>query len=122
MTSDREFNRIRWHGRVGFLATTLAVLVCLGAPAMGAKGMLQHGALFLPALLGLIFLFGAPLIRLALATGQLNIHTPGEEALKPVQGVVRFAFVGILLIIATHAATWMMASLMGEVPARVAQM
>ncbi|MHC4839996.1 MAG: hypothetical protein ACYTDT_03405 [Planctomycetota bacterium] len=122
MTSDREFNRIRWHGRVGFLATTLAVLVCLGGPILGTRGMLEHGALFLPVLIGLIYLFGAPLMRLALATGQMNIQTPGEEALKPVQSVVRFAFVGILLLSAVHAGTWLLSGLSDEVPARVAQM
>ncbi|MDC1141709.1 hypothetical protein OAU50_01335 [Planctomycetota bacterium] len=122
MTRDREFNRIRWHGRVGFLATTLSVLVCLGGPVLGTRGMLEHGALFLPVLVGMIYLFGAPLMRLALATGQMNITTPGEEALKPVQGVIRFAFVGVLLLVATHAGTWLLASMADEVPDRVAQM
>lgn len=109
--------RPRWHSRTGFLATTLLVLVCVGAPFYVTRGLIDHGVLFLPALIALTFLFGAPLMRVALALGQLHQRTGGREALHIMQGVLRVMLAGSALWLGAKAAGWIYAQYFGDIPA-----
>ncbi|MBX3460927.1 MAG: hypothetical protein KF696_13340 [Planctomycetes bacterium] len=118
MGSTREFSNARWHSRAGFLATTLLALTVMGAPFMVTRGLLEHGALFLPAVLGLMLLLGGPLVRVALATGRLSHRLTGREALHGVQLLVRLTLAIVLLVMAGRAIAWMLAETLFEVPAR----
>ncbi|MBK8208088.1 MAG: hypothetical protein IPK87_15030 [Planctomycetes bacterium] len=118
MASTREYSSARWHSRAGFLATTLLALLVMGAPFMVTRGLLEHGALFLPAVLGLMLLFGGPLVRIALATGRLSHRLTGREALHGVQVLVRVTLAIAVLVIAARAIGWIFAETLFEVPSR----
>jgi hypothetical protein len=78
MSPTREYSHARWHSRGGFLLTTLLVLTVMGAPFLATRGLLNHGALFLPAAAMLVLLLGGPLARLALAVGRLDHRATGR--------------------------------------------
>jgi len=116
MSVTRETAHARWHSRTGFIATTLFLLTAIGAPFMVTRGLLEHGALFLPVLLVLLLVLGGPLTRLALATGRLDQRFPGREAIHSVQLLVRLTIAFVLLVIGQRAAAWIVAEVRGEVP------
>ncbi len=118
MVSTREFNSARWHSRAGFLATTLLVLLVMGAPFLVTRGLIEHGALFLPAVLILLLAFGGPLVRIALATGRLTHRLQGREAVQPVQMLVRVTLTIVLLALAARAAGWIFSETFFGVPER----
>lgn len=98
--------RTRWHGRAAFLATTLLAVSALGGPFLVTRGLIAHGALFLPVLLALLALFGAPIVRLALASGQMDNRLAGREALQPMALLIRVALAGALFIVGARACGW----------------
>lgn len=116
MSPTREYSHARWHSRAGFLMTTLLVLLVMGAPFLVTRGILTHGALFLPAAAGLVLLFGGPLTRLALATGQLDHRATGRESLQGVQSLIRLVLAGVLLVLAGRACAWLYAEALFGVP------
>ena len=107
MSPTREYSHARWHSRAGFLMTTLLVLLVMGAPFLVTRGVLTHGALFLPAVFALVLLFGGPLIRLALATGRLDHRATGRESLQSVQALIRIVIAVVLLVVGVRAASWL---------------
>lgn len=118
MASTREFSSARWHSRAGFLSTTLLALTVMGAPFLVTRGLLEHGALFLPAVLAAMLLLGGPLVRVALATGRLSHRLTGRESLHGVQLLVRITLAIVLLAMAGRAIAWIFAETLFEVPAR----
>jgi hypothetical protein len=116
MDFTRETTHARWHSRAGFLATTLFVLAVIGAPFMVTRGLLQHGALFLPVTLVLLLVLGGPLTRLALATGQMGQRFPGRAAIHGLQVLVRVVLIGVLLTMSYWAAGWLYAETWMGVP------
>lgn len=116
MGETREFVNARWHGRTGFLATTLFALLVLGAPLLVTRGLLEHGALFLPATIALFMLFGGPLTRLSLATGQLDHQVPGRPAIQGVQTLLRVTAAILIGVVGARAAGWMFADLWFPLP------
>lgn len=106
MSPTREYSHARWHSRAGFLMTTLLVLLVMGGPFLVTRGVLTHGALFLPAVFALVLLFGGPLIRLALATGRLDHRATGRESLQSVQALIRVVVAVVLLVVGVRAAGW----------------
>lgn len=116
MSPTREYSHARWHSRAGFLMTTLLVLLVMGAPFLVTRGILTHGALFLPAAAGLVLLFGGPLTRLALATGQLDHRATGRESLQGVQSLIRLVLAGVMLVMAGRACAWLYAEALFGVP------
>lgn len=116
MSPTREYSHARWHSRAGFLMTTLLVLLVMGAPFLVTRGVLTHGALFLPAVFALVLLFGGPLIRLALATGRLDHRATGRESLQSVQALIRVVVAIVLLVVGVRAAGWLFAETMYGLP------
>ncbi|MCB9933345.1 MAG: hypothetical protein H6841_07985 [Planctomycetes bacterium] len=116
MSPTREYSHARWHSRAGFLMTTLLVLLVMGAPLLVTRGILTHGALFLPAAAGLVLLFGGPLTRLALATGRLDHRATGRESLQGVQSLIRLVLAAVLLVLAGRACAWLYAEALFGVP------
>jgi hypothetical protein len=116
MPDDRAWKHVRWHSRGGFLTTTMLLLAVLGGPFLVTRGLLEHGALFLPASLLWLLLLGGPLLRLALATGQIEERLPGRESAHMLQLIVRLAFAGMLLLLAHRALGWMLSELWFGVP------
>lgn len=116
MALKPEMSRARWHSRGGFVFTTLLVLLAVGAPFMVTRGLIAHGALFLPAVLALMLLLGGPLVRVGLATGQLASRLHGREALHSVQLLVRLTLALVLLFVAVKAAGWIFAETAFGVP------
>lgn len=110
----------RWHGRAAFLATTLLAVSALGGPFLVTRGLIAHGALFLPVLLVLLFVFGAPIVRLALASGQLDNRIAGRDALQPVAMLIRIALAAVLFLVGARACAWVFALTTHELPAGVA--
>lgn len=98
----------RWSGRTAFLATTLLAISALGGPFLVTRGLIEHGALFLPAVLVLFGLIGAPVVRLALASGQLDHNLSGREAMQPLSLLVRLALVAALFGVGTRAVCWIL--------------
>lgn len=92
------------------------VLLCVGAPFHVTRGLLAHGALFLPVLLLVFLLLGTPLMRLALAIGQIHQSIPGRDAVITVQWLVRLLLVGLLLFVAARAAGWIFAGAAHDFP------
>ncbi|MBZ0137770.1 MAG: hypothetical protein K8I27_15500 [Planctomycetes bacterium] len=117
MSPIREYSHARWHSRAGFIMTTLLVLLVMGAPFMVTRGILTHGALFLPAVAGLVLLLGGPLIRLALATGRLDHREAGRESLQTVQALIRVVIAVVLLVVGVRAAGWLFQEALYGVPA-----
>ena len=72
------------------------------------RGLVEHGALFLPALLLLLALVGAPLVRLALATGQLDHRLAGREAVQPLTVLVRLGLAAAVLWVGARAVGWIL--------------
>ncbi|MCB9895105.1 MAG: hypothetical protein H6839_11695 [Planctomycetes bacterium] len=107
MSITREYSHARWHSRAGFLLTTMLVLLAMGGPFIATRGILTHGALFLPAAAGLVFLFGGPLVRLALASGRLDHRFSGRESLQSVQTLIRLVLACVLLVLGARACTWL---------------
>jgi hypothetical protein len=118
MASTREYSVTRWHSRAGFLATTLLALLAMGAPFMVTRGLIEHGALFLPAVLALMLAFGGPLVRIALSTGRLSHRLQGRESVHAVQLLVRVTLALVLLMIGGRAAGWIFAETLFEMPQR----
>lgn len=116
MAETREFVNARWHGRTGFLATTLFALLVLGAPLLVTRGMLEHGTLFLPITLALFVLFGGPLTRLSLATGQLDHQVQGRPAIQGVQTLLRVTAAILIGVLGARAAGWLIADLWLPLP------
>jgi hypothetical protein len=116
MTPTREITHARWHSRGGFLLTTLLVLLVMGAPFLVTRGLLTHGALFLPASACLVMLFGGPLIRLGLAGGRLDESAPGRESVQAVQALIRVVLAGVLLVLGARAAGWIFAEAAFGIP------
>jgi hypothetical protein len=116
MTPTREYTHARWHSRGGFLLTTLLVLLVMGAPFLVTRGLLTHGALFLPACACLVMLFGGPLIRLGLAGGRLDQSAPGRESVQAVQALIRVVLAGVLLVLGARAAGWIFAEAAFGIP------
>ncbi|MCC6464009.1 MAG: hypothetical protein IT463_01565 [Planctomycetes bacterium] len=112
-----EYLHTRWHSRGAFLGATVAVLALMGAPALVTQALLQHGALFLPALLLVLNVLGGALVRLELATGQLDHQSPGREAVHGLQNLVRVALAAVLLYTAARAGAWVARSLLDGPPA-----
>ncbi len=110
----------RWHGRAAFLATTLLAVSALGGPFLVTRGLIAHGALFLPVLLALLLIFGAPIVRLALASGQLDNRIAGRDALQPVAVIIRVALAAVLFLVGARACAWVFALTTHELPAGVA--
>jgi hypothetical protein len=117
MSPTREYSHARWHSRAGFLLTTLLVLLVMGAPFLATRGMLTHGALFLPACAALVLLFGGPLIRLALAAGRLDHRARGRESLQGVQALIRVVLACVLVVVGVRACTWLLDEAAFGVPA-----
>jgi len=99
--------RTRWHGRAAFLATTLLAVSALGGPFLVTRGLIAHGALFLPVVLGLLFFLGAPIVRLALASGQMDHRLAGREALQPLALLIRLVLAAVLFGVGARACAWM---------------
>lgn len=108
MSSTREYSHARWHSRAGFLLTTMLVLLVMGGPFLATRGLLTHGALFLPACMVLMLLFGGPLIRLALAAGRLDHRARGRESLQGVQALIRLVLAVVLIIVGVRACAWLL--------------
>ncbi|MCC6572526.1 MAG: hypothetical protein IT462_01930 [Planctomycetes bacterium] len=107
-------NHARWHSRTSFLTTTLMILVALGAPFYVAGGMLEHGALFLPLSIALIWIVGTPLVRLSLATGQSEQELPSGDAALAMQWLLRLCLVAGLMYMAAQAAGWFLVAAEGR--------
>ena len=116
MSPTREYSHARWHSRGGFLLTTLLVLTVMGAPFLATRGLLNHGALFLPAAAMLVLLLGGPLARLALAVGRLDHRATGRESLQSVQTLIRLVVACILVVLGTRAAAWLFAETVFGIP------
>lgn len=101
-----EASRTRWHSRPAFLATTLLAVSALGGPFLVTRGLIAHGALFLPAVLLLLLVCGAPIVRLALASGQLDNRLAGREALQPLALLIRLALAAVLFLVGARACAW----------------
>ncbi|MBE7492490.1 MAG: hypothetical protein HS108_12115 [Planctomycetes bacterium] len=99
-------SRIRWHSRGVFLATTLLAVSALGGPFLVTRGLIEHGALFLPVVLALLLLLGAPVVRLALAGGRLDQRLAGREALFAPALLVRAALAAVLFAAGARACGW----------------
>lgn len=109
-------NRTRWQSRGAFLATTLLAVGALGGPFLVTRGLVAHGALFLPVLLALLLLFGAPIVRLALAGGQMDHRLAGREAMQPLAVLIRFALAVVLFTVGARACAWIADMLWMENP------
>ncbi|MCA8913855.1 MAG: hypothetical protein KDB90_00485 [Planctomycetes bacterium] len=116
MSITREYSHARWHSRAGFLLTTMLVLLAMGGPFIATRGILTHGALFLPAAAGLVFLFGGPLVRLALASGRLDHRFSGRESLQSVQTLIRLVFACVLLVLGARACSWLFSESLFPLP------
>ncbi|MEZ5992852.1 MAG: hypothetical protein R3E76_10920 [Planctomycetota bacterium] len=108
MPITREYSHARWHSRAGFLLTTMMVLLVMGAPFLATRGLLTHGALFLPACAALVLTFGGPLTRLALAAGRLDHRARGRESLQSVQTLIRLAIACVLVVMGVRACAWLL--------------
>lgn len=116
MSPTREYSHARWHSRARFLSTTLLVLLVMGAPFLVTRGLLTHGALFLPAVAGLVVVFGGPLIRLALASGRLDHRAQGHEALMSMQSLMRVVLACVLFVLGARACGWILTDLVFVMP------
>lgn len=117
MSPNREYRHARWHSRAGFLFTTLLVLLVMGAPFLVTRGLLTHGALFLPGVAGTVVLFGGPLIRLALASGRLDHRAQGRGALMPMQSLMRLVLAIVLFVLGARACGWIFTETVFVMPA-----
>lgn len=88
------------------MATTLLAVGALGGPFLVTRGLIAHGALFLPALLVLFALFGAPILRLAMASGQVDNRLAGRDALQPMATLIRLALAAVLFVVGARACAW----------------
>lgn len=109
-------NRTRWQSRGAFLATTLLAVGALGGPFLVTRGLIAHGALFLPVLLALLLLFGAPIVRLALAGGQMDYRLAGRDAMQPLAVLIRLALAVVLFTVGARACAWIADMLWMETP------
>ena len=117
MSITREYAHARWHTRGGFLLTTLLVLLAMGGPFLATRGMLAHGALFLPAAAGMVYLFGGPIVRLALAAGRLDHRFSGRESVQSVQTLIRLVLTCVLLVLGARAFGWLFSETSFGMPA-----
>lgn len=106
----------RWNGRAAFLATTLLAVSALGGPFLVTRGLIEHGAWFLPALLLLLGVIGAPVVRLALASGQIDHRLSGREAMQPLSLLVRLALAAALFFVGVRAICWILTLTFFEPP------